>query len=306
MEIKYDALECARIIGEPRDPRRPYPLLVEKLCDTDTAAPNEYVYQFDVLQDTDKIITTVANGMTTTAVTPDTPALLTFVNLATDEYWVKVTDLADAKERVLARKKATINRALNVEENYQIIQLASAAATSAGNLNDLRSGDTRFNYGYLVDMIDQVIDYSEDYVLVAGTQIDKDVKLWDWTDNKYHSMVEAFNDLGIELVRINQTLTRDGAAAAILAPTTAYLCGTKTEKPGKPFLFVRKQMSGMEDIGGFEKNAEGDVPERWTYISPNPVVVSGTRHLAVAVVGYEQYVAATQNLYAVSKFTRSV
>ena len=303
--FKFDHLELARIIGEPRDPRRPYPLLVEKLCDTDTADPNEYVYQFDVLLDTDKVISTVASGMTTTAVTPDTPALLSFTDLATDEYWVKITDLANAKERTLGRKKATINRAMNAEENYQIVQLLDAAAITAGNLNDLRSGETTFTYSHLIDMIDQVIDYSENYVLTCGTQIDKDIKLWDFKDNKYHSMIEAFNDLGIEVVRINQSVTRDGAATNVLASTRAYLAGTVTEKPGKPLLFVRKRMNEIERLGGVISES-GDQAERLVFVNPNPVIVSSTRHLAVAIVGYEQYVAATQNLYAISRFIRSV
>lgn len=189
--FKFDHLELARIIGEPRDPRRPYPLLVEKLADTDSADPNEYVYQFDVLLDTDKIVTTVASGLTTTAVTPDTPALLSFVDLASDEYWVKITDLASAKERTLGRKKATINRAMNAEENYQMVQLLSAGAVTAGNLNDLRSGETSYNFQHLIDQIDQVIDYSENYVLVAGTQIDKDIKLWDWKDSLESRILET-------------------------------------------------------------------------------------------------------------------
>ncbi len=303
--FRYDPLEIARIIGEPRDPKRPYPHLVDKVCDTDTADPNEYVYYFDVLTDTDKIITTVANGMTTTAVTPDTPVLLTFTDLATDEYWIKLTDLANAKERTLARKTATINRALNAEENYQVIQLMNAAAISAGNLNDLRSGETTFTYSHLIDMIDQVIDFSENYVLVAGTQIDKDIKLWDFKDNKYHSMIEAFNNLGIELTRVNQSVTRDGAATNVLASTTAYLAGTKTEKPGKPLLFVRKRISEIDTLGGMISKA-GEGIERWVIVSPNPVIVSGTRHLAVGIVGYENYVAATQNPYCFSRFIRSV
>jgi hypothetical protein len=88
----FDALEIARIIGEPRDPRRPYPLLVEKICDTDTADPNEYVYQFDVLLDTDKIITTSASGLKLSHIADtflqfynnNTPLLLVFMNYSQD------------------------------------------------------------------------------------------------------------------------------------------------------------------------------------------------------------------------------
>lgn len=303
--FKYDHLELARIIGEPRDPQRPYPVLVETLCETDSADPNEYVYYFDVLADTNKIVTTVANGTTSTAVTPDTPALLTFNDYATDEYYVKITDLASAKERVLGRKKVTINRAMDAEENYQVIQLLNSSAISAGNLSDLRSGETSFNYGHLIDMIDQVIDYSENYVLVAGTQIDKDIKLWDWKDNKYHSMIEAFNDLGIKVVRINQSVTRDGGATNVLASTTCYLAGTKTEAPGKPLLFVRKRMSEIEKLGGVISES-GNAAERLVFVSPNPVQVSTTRYLAVGMIGYEQFAAAAVNTKAIARFIRSV
>jgi len=302
---KHDALELARIIGEPKDPRRPYPQLVDALCEIDTAAPNEYVYDFDVLAETDYIYTTVASGLTQVAVSPDSPALLSFVDLASPEYYVKLTDLANAKERTLARKKATINRALNMEENYRILALLDAAAIARGNLNDLRSGETSFNYQHVIDMIDQVIDYSENYVLVAGTQIDKDIKLWDWKDNKYHSTIDAFNELGIKVIRINQPLSRDGGGAtAILASTVCYLAGVTTEV-GKPLLFVRKQMNEIERLGGVITES-GDTAERLVFVSPNPVTVSTTRYLAVGMTGYEQVALATHNTYAISKFTRTV
>jgi len=305
--LKYDQLEIARIIGEPKDPRRPYPLLVDAVCEKDSADPDEYVYYFDVLQDTDKIYVITANGSVTTEnVTPDTPAQLTWIDLASPEYYVKVIDLAKAKEKVLARKKVTINRALNVEENRAVLALIDAAAQGQGNVNDLRSGDTSFNYEYLIDMIDQVIDYSENYVLVAGTQIDKDIKLFDWKDNKYHSRIQAFQELVISTVRIKQQHSRDGGGeAAILASTSAYQVGTVTEQPGKPILFARKRMNEIDQLSGII-STDGDQPERLVFVSPNPVQVSTTRYLAVGLTGYEEYAAAVTNPYAISKFTRSV
>jgi len=302
--MKYDHLELARIIGEPKDPRKPFPTIVEKLCETDSADPNEYVYYFDVLAETDYIYTTVASGVTQVAVTPDSPALLSFTDLASPEYYVKITDLANAKERTLARKKATINRAMNMEETYQIIQLLNTAAVARGNLNDLRSGETSYNYRYIVDQIDQIIDYSDSYVLVAGTAIDKDLKLMDWKDNKFQSSQDAFKALGVEVVRINQTVTRDGGGTTVLDSNTCYMVGTNTEM-GKPMLFVRKRMNEIERLGGVISES-GDKAERLVFVSPNPVTVSTTRYLAVGMTGYEQYVAALTNSYAVSKFVRTV
>ena len=302
----YDHLEIARIIGEPKDPRRPYPDLVSAICEVDSADPNEYVYYFDVIFDTDYVISTVATGTTTTNVTPYTPTLLTFLDIATNEYYIKITDLAISKERVLARKKVTINRSLNAIENQKVVSLLDAAAIARGNLNDLRSGETSFNYRYVVDMIDQIIDYSENYVLVAGTAIDKDIKLMDWKDNKFQSSIEAFKALGIEVVRINEPYTYDASpvTGGVLSANICYLAGVQTEM-GKPLLFVRKRMNEIEKLGGVISET-GDKAERLVFVSPNPVQVSTTRYLAVALTGYEQIVAATINSYAISKFTRTV
>jgi hypothetical protein len=44
----------------------------------------------------------------------------------------------------------------------------------------------------------------------------------------------------------------------------------------------------------------------YTRSGANPTTISSTRYLAVSVVGYEQYAAATQNPYAISRFIRTV
>ena len=109
---QYNELEIAKILGEPRDPKKPYPELVELVCETQTAEPSDYVYQFDVLAETDKVYVITSTGeVTQENVTPDTPALMTFIDVASPEYYVKITDLASAKERTLARKVQTLNRA---------------------------------------------------------------------------------------------------------------------------------------------------------------------------------------------------
>ena len=84
----------------------------------------------------------------------------------------------------------------------------------------------------------------------------------------------------------------------------AYLVGVQTEM-GKPLLFVRKRMNEIERLGGVISET-GDKAERLVFVSPNPVTVSSTRYLAVAMTGYEQIVSAVVNSYSISKFTRSV
>ena len=303
MDKKYTQLEIARIIGEPKDPRKPYPDLVEAICQTDTADPEEYLYYFDVLEDTDKIYTTVANGVTQQAVSLDTPASVTWVDIATPEYYVKITDLAQKKERVIARKLNTINRALNAEENYRVIQVLDSAATGEGNTFDLTSGSNSFTYQNCVDLIDAIVDYGDNFVLVAGTQIDKDIKLWDWTSNKYTSLAAAFKDLNVKVIRIFGSLTRDGNSTSILASTTAYMVANNTNV-GKPNLFVRKRLDDISILGGVISD-EGEKPERLVFSSPNPITVTGSaRYLAVGIIGFEEIVVVNLNPKAIARFTR--
>lgn len=301
---EFKPLEIAKILGEPRDPKKPYPELVELLCQTDTAETNEYVYYYDVLVETDYIYTITSSGeITQQNVTPDTPTALTFADYASPEYYVKITDLASAKEKTLARKVATINRSLHAIETQKIISVVDAAIPS-GNQFQLASGYTRFTYSDLVDMIDSIIDYSDNYVLLAGTTIDKDIKKWDWNDNKYTSLALALEDLNVKIVRQYGVATVDGSGLANLTATKAYLFGLNGVS-GKPLLFVRKKLSDIELLGGALYD-NGDAPERLIFVSPNPIVANAgaNRYLAVGIIGYEQFALAVTNPYALARFIR--
>jgi hypothetical protein len=303
--IKYNALELAKILGEPRDPRRPYTMLQSTICETGTAEPEDYVYSFDVLMDTDLIYTITSTGeLTQVNVTPDSPALLTFIDVASPEYYIKITDLAKKKEDVLARKTVTINRAMNAYENRLIVSGIDGAVQTANQFG-LRSGETGFTYPDLIDMLDGVQDYGDKFVLIAGTSVAKDIVLWDFNENKYQSLKAALADLNIEIIRVNQTVTIDGASTPVIAATKAYLVATDTEV-GKPVLFVRKKLDSISMLGGVMSEA-GDQPERLIISSSNPVtVLSGSkRYLAVGVTGYEELVIAITNPYALACFTRS-
>jgi hypothetical protein len=154
-------------------------------------------------------------------------------------------------------------------------------------------------------MLDVVQDYGDKFVLIAGTTVAKDIVLWDWTENKYHSLKEALADLNVEIIRVNQTVTIDGSSTAVIAATKAYLVATDTEV-GKPLLFVRKKLNSIAMLGGVIAES-GEQPERLIISSNNPVsVLSGSkRYLAVGVTGYEELVIAVTNPYALAYFVRS-
>lgn len=304
MDKKYDMLELARIVGEPIDPKKPYPELVSLLCETDTASPDEYYYYYDVLAETDKVYVVTASGeVTQENVTPDTPAQITFIDVASPEYYVKITDLASAKEKTLARKVKTINRAMNAWETYKVLSLINSSVP-AGNQFTLSSGANHFNYYDLVTMIDSIIDYADQYVLVVGSVIDKDIKLWDWLDNKYTSLAAALKDLNVQIVRQFGSVTIDGSSYSIMSANHAYLVGLSTSI-GKPLLFVRKQLNDIDLMGGAIKE-NGEKPQRIVFISPNPIhATSGTnRYLAVGMTGFEEIALACVNSYALARFIR--
>lgn len=311
-DIKFsndERLEISRIIGQPVDPRKPYPNLIDMLCEKDTADPEEYVYYFDVLAETDTVYTITSSGSVTSSnVSPDTPTAFTFIDVASPEYYVKITDLAKAKERTLARKKATINRALNAKELQYVMTLIEVGTPSANRkrLND-SSGATTFNIDHLTQMCDLVKDYGDGYVLLVSSTIEKDIILWNWNDDKNIDIWKTFDKLGVKVQRIpNQKVVLDGSTTNLIGSTKAYLVATSTESSvgRRCVLFVRKRLNDISLLGGVLSES-GEKPERLVFTSPNPMNVGGTRYLGVGLTGYEEIVAAVVNSYGLALFDRS-
>jgi len=305
LQSKYSPLELAKIIGEPLDPRKPYPDIVEAVCFTDTAEPTDYVYYHTYLNATNLVYTITSTGAVTSSnVSPQAPSEFTFIDNATPEYYVKINELASAKEATLARVLRTINQTLNMKENKYIADLAIAGAQSD---HSLTSGQMRFSYNDLVEMLLDIVDYGDNYTFLVGSELDQDIMLWNWNDNKYHDLLQAFNALNIKKIRMGVgNITVDtNAAARQLAANRGLLIATSTEM-GKPFVFVRKKLNDIDLLGAAIKQ-EGEKPQRLVFVSPNPINASGgtSRYLAVGITGYEQIVAACVNGMCVSKFSRS-
>jgi hypothetical protein len=315
---QYSQLEVAKIIGEPRDPRKPLPELVELVCDVSYAEPEDYIYYFDVLTPTDRVLTITSTGtVTDVVVTPDTPVAIQFADFSTPNYNVKFTEYAKRKESTLVRVNKTINNSLNSLETYRVVQLLNSAATTAGNLFTPASGQTGFKFPDLIDMKEAVMDFGDKLLLVCGSQIDKDIDLWDWTDNKYHSLKEAFDSMGVTKLRIglksgarsfdfdDDAVSGGEVTTSILPANVAYLVATSDVDGYKPFIFVRKKLDSVAMLGGVV-TTNGDKPERLIIASPNPVTLSGgtTKYLAIGVMGFEEIAMAVVNPNAVAKFTR--
>jgi len=122
--------------------------------------------------------------------------------------------------------------------------------------------------------------------------------------NKYASLKAALADLGVEEQRVNQTVTRDGTSTSVLNSNYCYLVGRKTEEPTRPILWVRKKLDSLTKLAGVIYT-DGEKPERLVFVTPNPILVSSTRYLAVGITGFEEYTCATTNSYGISRFIRT-
>lgn len=302
----YSAFEVSKIFGEPLDPRVLFSDLVTAVCQTEFAEPNDYYYSYDSLLETDKVYVITSTGeLTQENVSPDSPNALNFTDIVSPEYYVKINELASAKEATIARKLKTINRAMNFYENYVVVGLLKAAVVGLGtNSNTLASGETHFDYSHLVTMIHQVKDYGDTFVLLVGSTIDKQIDLWNWTDNKYQSLSSALADLNVKIIRVKETVSIDGSSTQVLGASEVLLVANNTTM-GKPVLFVRKRLNEIDLLGAVIKQPGEERPQRIIFATPNPqpVIGSNKRYMAVGIYGYEEIACAVVNPYAVSYFT---
>lgn len=292
-------LELAKVWGEPLDPLRPYPKVVEVIADVDTTEAGENTYNFDVDEDTKEVYHIDTNSnVTSSKVTPNSVSSVSFVDVLTKEYYVTFTDLLTAKYDVIARKKKTVTRALNADEIKKMVLIADAAVKTANKIV-LASGTTKFTYNKLIAMREKIKDYGDNFVLVVGSQIDHDIILWDYDENKYHSLKQALADLNIQIIRVVGSVSVDGASSSILGTNKALLIALNTEA-GKPFKFSRKLLDRIELVGG------EIVQQRAMIVSPAIMPVGSNRIPSVGVCGFESIAAVCVNSSAVAGFYRGL
>jgi hypothetical protein len=300
----------ARIIGEPLDPLRPYPKVVEALCEPQTVDAGEDAYTFDALLTDKKVFYIDASGaVQSIQVTPATPVQATFVDNMSQEFYVAFTDLLKAKYDVMANKNVQINRSLNAEEIKKVILVHDAAIINdATHRQLLESGQTKFRYPDLLEMRDAVKDYGDNYVLLVGSQVESDIALWDYDENKYHSLKDALDSLNIQIIRVSGTVFRHATAdrtvgqlveVPLLNTNKAILVALNTEM-GKPGVFMRRKLTPIQILGG---NIDGQI-NRAIIQTPAIMPVGATRLPAIGVVGFESIAVAVRNIYGLAGFYR--
>jgi len=297
----------AQIIGEPFDPLRPYPKVVEVLCEPQTVDAGTDLYKFDALPSDKKVYYIDANGtVASTQVTPSAPVQINFIDNLTQEFYVAFTDLLTAKYDVMANKNIEITRSLNAEEIKKTILVHDAAIINdATHRIYLGTGEVKFKYTHLLKMRNAVRDYGDNYVLVVGSQVEEDIALWDYDEDKYQSLKQALDNLNIQIIRVAGKVYRRSVASGglterdILSTNKAILVALNTEA-GKPGIFGRRKLNPIEILGG---TIDAQL-NRAVIQSPAIMNVGGNRLPAVGVVGFESIAVAVRNIYGLAGFTR--
>lgn len=300
--------ENAMILGEPIDARGSFVDLVSLVSVTKTVEPTEYVYYHTARIPTDKAEVVTTDGIVTLRTNSlVAPTLFTFIQVASNEEQVLINYLAERKEDVMARINETIEDGLNTYEIQYVVSLLAAACASTGNQVTLGSGVSTFQYQHVIQMLQQVNKYGDQYVLLMGTTCYQDFLLWEWTDNKNQNIRAQFDKIGIKPYQIPAwEVDLDSVTKYQMTATKAYLVAIKSSAKtgGKPILFVRRKLGAIASMLGIQTE-NGDVPERLILRCPAPRKATSSSTLAISMIGYEDIVAASVNNYLVSEFTRT-
>jgi hypothetical protein len=300
---KQQAMELADVIGSPVDVDKPYPALVDMLCDKATVSKDGDYFYFRITSPRVKQVYAIGSngevqlvkiakeGLQTLAVSPlNTPVL-----------YMPVNDVLSAKGYdALATMKSDIISSLNLAELNKLFAVL-AAAVPVGNKIGLATGETRFIYTHLKTLRSFVKDYADKFVLLMGSNIDEDVLGWDYDDNKYRSIKEMVSDLNCEVMYVGHyTVKVDGSDVPVIDPDKAYLVGLNSAA-GKPFIFARKDITRT----GFQ-NAELDQEkQRIVQIIPTIIDISNQATAVFGYWGYEEMNVVCRLPLALAEFTRS-
>lgn len=293
LDVATAPLETAKIVGMPYDPSMPVNKMIGTILTFDTVEAGEDYEYFIVDEDVKQVYLLGADcNVTSVAVTPNTELALTFAEYTTPEFYLCIKTLLEAKYDVLARKRETIRRSMDNVEVKKVIDLFDAAVPVA-NVHGLSTGKTKFGYDNLCAMVEDVANYGTSLHLVMGTNVNKDIILWNFDNDKNQPISPA--DFGVTTHVIRGTVKVDaGSVAPILDPNVAYLVATSDSEENKPGYFVRRKLDIL--------NADG---EERAILNTSPVMAIGSnRKLAFAVVGYENIACVITNANTISKFER--
>lgn len=294
-------VEMAGLFGGVYDKEVPIPTVIEAVAQTVRADVGEDVDYLTPTDPSEVVFTINANcTITENKVSPSADAELTFTNLISDKRYTCVHNWLEGKHNVLKLHTDAIMENMNRQEEYTVLQLIDAGATSAGNTFTLTSGTTKFDYPKLVDMAKVLRKYGSRLVLITGCDVSTDIDLLDYDSdkNREHAITRIVDDW----IRIeNYDVTINGSGTDVIGDNVAYLVATSDSANRKPILFARRKTSALTMMNDTTQGEK----ERIIVVGGNLEHVGSEAKLARSVLGFGQYGGVTLNTAAMAKFTRT-
>ena len=291
------ALEIAKLIGDPVNPSLPVPVALEKICNIDTAEPGEKVYVWDnedIIPE--EMYQINANG-TLTLVEADLlgDTELQFKTFTTPMRYIRVDKLLQSPDQ---SKLASLKRSLTTSADKQEVYMVLKAIRTGGVVDTVTPDAGDDLYDLIVKTIEQVEDYGDGYVLLAGTKLYSKIKKYDkdqaGTFNYKVGLLDYLKEEGVELVKVFGKITNDdGNDVDLLPPSAGILVAVRSDiAAGKPIVFVRRKFNA--EIAN-NMNAEVDAQQRAIVLDKAPIQVSGQATVAYGIFAMESFVSAILN-----------
>jgi len=297
MSEKRIDVEIARLVGEPIDPNLRVPVALAEICNVESAEPGEIVKTFEASDaNADDIYVIGDSTLVKHVVDPVTPATLSFVGLKSKlEYVLVDTVLGSEDQGALARKKASITRAMDKEEVRRV--LAGILGLGACEITvGIVAGAIYENILLLKQAVE---DYGDNYVLLVSPDVQAKFDSYE-IDNAVAvrsykvSLNEMLKEAGIKVIKI---VGKVNGSNLMTAKTAILIARDSTLASGRPIYFFRRKINpAIAAQMGVEAG------ERLVSVAQVPTIVNadGLNTLAYGCFGYESVILSITNYRAIA------
>jgi len=303
MEERKLSVEIAKAIGSPIDINLPINPMILAIAETDAVPAGEDCYTFVADSEVDKVYTLDSNGaITTVKVVPNATSALSFAYFDSGLHYILAKDVMETKDSSkMARVKARVTRGLDKKEVAGILTIALAAATGDRVITQATEDDV---LDVIINLKHAIENYGDNYVLLAGSNVKAKIDSYDKdrADVDYYrvGIMEQLANMGIKVVKVSGKLTTDsGSDTLLLAADSAILVALdSTLQVGRPFVAIRRIISPELAAG---MGIEVTDAQRGLFVANTPVILAGVNTLGYGIYGFENFVIACVNPYAVAK-----
>ena len=292
-----NAFELAKLANMPYDAELPIPEVIAEVAQIGRVNKGEDYEYFTQSPET-KVVYTISNGsVNQTNVTPGSENDLTFNSYSSDEYYVYVEKLLEAKYDPIAIKSKTAMESLDRKEIKDVLDLLIAAAEGRSNTFANDSGDSVIDFEKVVDMVRSVAKYGNKLVLITGADVTTDVILMDYEEDKNREVSLAKAGIA-KWVKIENYSYTHSTSQTVFATDKALLVATSDAEGNRPIHFVRRKVNSLDGVGSPEK-------ERVIVAAGPRINIGATPKWAYAITAMEQYGTVVTNPYCVAVYKKA-